>query len=209
MENNILQIIYLIASVTFIAGLKFLGNPATARKGNLMAAFGMVIAIFGTIFLYTTETGVHLHNLGFIFAALAVGTVVGWIVAKKVQMTAMPEMVSLFNGMGGACAMLISLIEFQHINEKSPIIILAGLIIGSISFLQEVQAQTTLEMHSAFLGLDLIRLQPLPTVLFQLTSLQSLNMQMRARILFKLQLIYMVHALLKYRQLPMLGMLLV
>ncbi len=142
MQQHILQIIYLIASVTFIAGLKFLGNPATARKGNLMAAFGMVIAIFGTIFLYTNEAGEHLHNLGFIFGALLVGTVVGWIVAKKVQMTAMPEMVSLFNGMGGACAMLISIIEFKHLGETDLsaisagylLTIVLGLIIGSVSF---------------------------------------------------------------------------
>ena len=142
MENNILQIIYLIGSVTFILGLKFLGNPATARKGNLMAAFGMIISIFGTIFLYTTEAGAHLHNLGFIFGALLVGTVVGWLIAKKVQMTAMPEMVSLFNGMGGACAMLISVIEFKHLSETDMslvepshlLIILLGLIIGSVSF---------------------------------------------------------------------------
>lgn len=142
MENNILQIIYLIGSVTFILGLKFLGNPATARKGNLMAAFGMIISIFGTIFLYTTASGAHLHNLSFIFGALIVGTVVGWLIAKKVQMTAMPEMVSLFNGMGGACAMLISVIEFKHLSETDLssvepshlLIILLGLIIGSVSF---------------------------------------------------------------------------
>ena len=142
MQQHILQIIYLIASVTFIGGLKFLGNPATARKGNLIAAFGMVLAIFGTIFLYTTETGEHLHNLGFIFGALIVGTIIGWIVAKKVQMTAMPEMVSLFNGMGGACAMLISVIEFKHLSDTdlslvAPghlLTIVLGLIIGSVSF---------------------------------------------------------------------------
>jgi len=134
MQKYILEIIYLIASVTFIGGLKFLGHPSTARRGNLLAAFGMVLAIFGTIFLYQTEQGQSLKNLPLIFLALAVGTLFGFLAAKKVQMTAMPEMVSLFNGMGGACAMLISLIEFQHINEKSPIIILAGLIIGSISF---------------------------------------------------------------------------
>ncbi len=142
MENQILQIIYLIGSVTFILGLKFLGNPATARKGNLMAAFGMIISIFGTIFLYTTEAGAHLKNLEFIFGALIVGTVVGWMIAKKVQMTAMPEMVSLFNGMGGACAMLISVIEFKHLSETDMslvepthlLIILLGLIIGSVSF---------------------------------------------------------------------------
>jgi NAD/NADP transhydrogenase beta subunit len=120
MENNILQLIYLLASITFIVGLKFLGNPATARKGNLIAAFGMGIAIFGTIFLYKNpENGAGLHNLIFIFAALAIGTVLGFIAAKKVQMTAMPEMVSLFNGMGGACAMLISIIEFRHLTSTN------------------------------------------------------------------------------------------
>jgi NAD(P) transhydrogenase subunit beta len=139
MENNILQIIYLIASVTFILGLKFLGNPATARKGNLIAAFGMGIAIFGTIFLYTDGAGNHLKNLPFIFGGLLVGTIVGWMAAKKVQMTAMPEMVSLFNGMGGACAMLISIIEFQHLQSTFAetgklLIIILGMIIGSVSF---------------------------------------------------------------------------
>ena len=143
MQAHILQISYLIASVTFILGLKFLGNPATARKGNLIAAFGMGLAIFTTIFLYTDSAGNHLRNLPFIFAGLLVGTIVGWLAAKKVQMTAMPEMVSLFNGMGGACAMLISIIEFQHITQSVNQItvplgelatIIIGMIIGSVSF---------------------------------------------------------------------------
>jgi len=143
MQAHILQISYLIASVTFILGLKFLGNPATARKGNLIAAFGMGLAIFATIFLYTDSVGNHLRNLPFIFAGLLVGTIVGWLAAKKVQMTAMPEMVSLFNGMGGACAMLISIIEFQHItqsvNQTTVAVgelatIIIGMIIGSVSF---------------------------------------------------------------------------
>ncbi|MDP1728558.1 MAG: NAD(P)(+) transhydrogenase (Re/Si-specific) subunit beta [Bacteroidota bacterium] len=146
MQEHILQIVYLIASITFIVGLKFLGNPATARRGNLIAAFGMGMAIFGTIFLFTTKEGNHLGNLGFIFVALIIGTIIGWMVAKKVKMTAMPEMVSLFNGMGGACAMLISVIEFQHLahmgnSSLAPenitghmLAIMLGLIIGSVSF---------------------------------------------------------------------------
>jgi NAD(P) transhydrogenase subunit beta len=78
-----------------------------------------------------------------IFGGLLVGTVFGWLAAKKVQMTAMPEMVSLFNGMGGACAMLISIIEFQHIThgaQQIPVAIgelatiIIGMIIGSVSF---------------------------------------------------------------------------
>jgi H+-translocating NAD(P) transhydrogenase subunit beta len=99
MELNILTVCYLIASITFILGLKMLSNPATARRGNLIAAFGMTLAIFGTIFLYKDETGSRLHNYAWIFVAIIIGTVVGTLMAKKVKMTAMPEMVSLFNGM--------------------------------------------------------------------------------------------------------------
>ena len=104
MQLNILTICYLIGSVTFILGLKMLSNPLTARKGNLIAAGGMTIAILGTIFLYETEDGQGLHNYLWIFSGLIIGAVIGTLAAKKVKMTAMPEMVSLFNGMGGACA---------------------------------------------------------------------------------------------------------
>lgn len=137
MAINILTLCYLIASVTFILGLKMLSNPASARKGNLVAAAGMAIAIFGTIFLYE-ENGQRLGNYIWIFAGLVIGTVVGTLAAKKVKMTAMPEMVSLFNGMGGACAMLISIVEFNHLESleesHSLLIILLGLVIGSVSF---------------------------------------------------------------------------
>jgi len=149
MEFNILTLCYLIASVTFILGLKMLSSPASARKGNLVAAFGMTVAIFATIFLYE-DNGEKLHNYAWIFAGLLVGTVAGTLAAKKVKMTAMPEMVSLFNGMGGACAALISAAEFYHIykaHQGSPetpfaelatvghyITIVAGAIIGTISY---------------------------------------------------------------------------
>ena len=88
-----------------------LSNPATARKGNLVAAAGMAIAIFATVFLYKDEEGNSLHNYGWIFGGLILGSIIGTLAAKKVKMTAMPEMVSLFNGMGGACAALISAAE--------------------------------------------------------------------------------------------------
>jgi NAD(P) transhydrogenase subunit beta len=158
MELNILTLCYLIGSVTFIIGLKMLSNPATARKGNLIAAAGMTIAIFGTIFLYRDEGGNKLGNYGWIFGGIAIGTIIGTLAAKKVKMTAMPEMVSLFNGMGGACAALISVVEFDHISgifsegwtvypplsdlgqSVYPVsaghilIIVLGLVIGSVSF---------------------------------------------------------------------------
>jgi H+-translocating NAD(P) transhydrogenase subunit beta len=145
MSINILTLCYLFASVTFILGLKMLSNPAAARKGNLIAAGGMTLAIFATIFLYEQD-GVKLGNYTWIFAGLAIGAIVGTLAAKKVKMTAMPEMVSLFNGMGGACAALISLVEFNHLSHEIQLtgisgghtgkilIIVLGLIIGSVSF---------------------------------------------------------------------------
>src|SRR5204862_2760145 len=145
MELNILTVCYLVASVTFILGLKMLSNPASARKGNLVAAAGMTIAIIGTIFLYE-EDGQKLGNYGWIFGGLLIGGIVGTLAAKKVKMTAMPEMVSLFNGMGGACAALISIAEFSHLLREieqggnagehtgKVLIIALGLIIGSVFF---------------------------------------------------------------------------
>jgi len=150
MSQYILTFCYLVASVTFIIGLKMLSNPASARKGNLVAAAGMAIAILGTIFLYRdAETGAYLHNYVWIFGGLIIGGVIGTLAARKVKMTAMPEMVSLFNGMGGACAALISLVEFNHLSEviasmpegeslaafrPTVLIIALGLLIGSVSF---------------------------------------------------------------------------
>src|SRR5258706_9956986 len=119
MEINILTLCYLIGSVTFILGLKMLSNPATARRGNLIAAAGMTIAVLGTIFLYKDDEGNRLHNYGWIFAGILIGAIIGTLSAKKVKMTAMPEMVSLFNGMGGACAALISVVEFNHLYNSS------------------------------------------------------------------------------------------
>jgi len=140
MSLNLLTFCYLIASVTFIVGLKMLSHPASARKGNLVAAAGMALAILGTIFLYEDE-GVKLGNHLWIFAGLLIGSVIGTLAAKKVKMTAMPEMVSMFNGMGGACAALIGIVEYNHLQHHGIVapkgmmlIIVLGLIIGSISF---------------------------------------------------------------------------
>lgn len=153
MELNLLTFLYLIASITFIVGLKMLSHPATARNGNRVAAIGMTLAILGTIFLYE-EDGARLGNYAWIFGGILIGTITGTLAAKRVKMTAMPEMVSLFNGMGGACAALISLVEFDHLAHMDPmmagvllmsaggasavkgflLIIVLGLIIGSVSF---------------------------------------------------------------------------
>ncbi|MDX1828255.1 MAG: NAD(P)(+) transhydrogenase (Re/Si-specific) subunit beta [Lutibacter sp.] len=129
-----LEFIYLIASITYIVGLKMLGHPETARRGNLIAAAGMTLAIFGTLFLYQGEVPIIIYVL--IAIAIIIGTIAGWLIAKKVDMTKMPELVSLFNGMGGASAALIGLIEFHHNlgNQLNILTIVAGMIIGSVSF---------------------------------------------------------------------------
>ncbi|MGA3015105.1 MAG: NAD(P)(+) transhydrogenase (Re/Si-specific) subunit beta [Bacteroidales bacterium] len=147
---SILEISYLLASVLFILGLKKLSHPDTARNGNLWAAAGMTLAILCTILFQKSEVAEGqfegIHNIPFILIALVIGSFVGWFAAKKVKMTAMPQMVSLFNGMGGACAALISMMEFPKmqtalsataatnmLNGES-LAILLGLMIGGVSF---------------------------------------------------------------------------
>ncbi len=143
--DSILEIIYIIASVLFIFGLKMLSNPGTARKGNLWAAFGMGLAIVGTILFHKNSEGHGIGNIPWILGAIVIGTVIGWGVAVKVKMTAMPQLVSLFNGMGGGAAALISLMEFPHLAAGTAegtynmfsgqvLAILIGLMIGSVSF---------------------------------------------------------------------------
>ena len=133
-QSILLEILYLIGSVTFILGLKMMGKPYTARKGNTYAAIGMTLAIAGTIFLHDGPIAPIIYIL--LFAGFAIGGITGWMIAKKVKMTAMPQLVSLFNGMGGACAALISIMEFHvHVGDmKSIMMVMSGLIIGSISF---------------------------------------------------------------------------
>jgi H+-translocating NAD(P) transhydrogenase subunit beta len=189
MNLSVLTICYLIGSVTFILGLKMLSNPASARKGNLVAAAGMTIAILGTIFLYTDEDGRRLHNYAWIFGGIIAGGIVGTMAAKKVKMTAMPEMVSLFNGMGGLCAALISIVEFDHLMHavsanptlsgieddaftRIPagqlLIILLGLIIGSVSFAGSIIAWGKLNgkiKDFAFRGQHIVNLLLLSVIL--------------------------------------------
>ena len=185
MVINILTICYLIGSVTFILGLKMLSNPATARRGNLIAAGGMALAILGTIFLYKDDDGNRLHNYGWIFGGIAIGAVIGTLAAKKVKMTAMPEMVSMFNGMGGACAALISAAEFYHIYQTNksldsalfsdvvPVLhyvtIVAGAVIGTVSYTGSIIAWGKLNgrvKDFSFKGQHIVNLMVLGLVIF-------------------------------------------
>ncbi len=149
--NSILEICYIAASITFILGLKMLSSPDKARKGNLYAAYGMGLAIVATILFKEEFSSEKTLNYVLIFAGLLVGTLIGTRMALKVKMTAMPQMVSFFNGMGGACAAVISLVEFDHLMHTGEfdlgliIVIVLGLIIGSVSFSGSIIAYGKLE----------------------------------------------------------------
>ncbi len=151
--SAILKICYLLGSLSFIVGLKMLSRPDTAKRGNLYAGIGMLIAIVGTILFHENTNHVtgevsRIGNLTYIFAAILIGTIVGYFIAMRVKMTAMPQMVSLFNGMGGACAALIGLVEMNTHHPElfgERFIIFASLMIGSVSFAGSMVAYGKLE----------------------------------------------------------------
>jgi NAD(P) transhydrogenase subunit beta len=132
----ILELSYLLAAVFFVVGLKLLSHPDTARKGNLWAAGGMLLAIITTILFHKDSSGqgIKLVNILIILAVIAIGSVLGAVVARKVKMTAMPQLVSFLNATGGAASALVALIEFSNPANKSTLVTLLGLVIGSIAF---------------------------------------------------------------------------
>jgi NAD(P) transhydrogenase subunit beta len=141
--TSILEITYVVASVLFIIGLKMLSHPLKARRGNVLAAFGMGLAIVATI-IFHQKNNEPIRNIHLVLSAIVIGTIIGWLIAKRVKMTAMPQLVSFFNGMGGAAAALISLMEFPHITHEliartgmangQVLAILLGLMIGTVSW---------------------------------------------------------------------------
>src|SRR5687767_11666963 len=125
---------YFVAAVLFILGIKRMASPVTARKGIVQAGWGMVIATVAT-FAITRE-----HNLLWILAALAVGILPAWISGKRVAMTSMPQMVALYNGMGGGSAAAIGAVELLRYsaaggapNTSTLVLALIGALIGSVS----------------------------------------------------------------------------
>jgi H+-translocating NAD(P) transhydrogenase subunit beta len=136
---------YLIAAVLFVIGLKMLANPTTARRGNQLAAGGMALAIVATLFSRQLEIDGSLDpvNIVLIVVGLAVGAVISALPSRRVAMTSMPQMVAIFNGMGGATVALVSVAEYTGHTGYSRAIVLSivlGVIIGSLSFSGSVVA---------------------------------------------------------------------
>jgi NAD(P) transhydrogenase subunit beta len=131
---------YIAASVLFILGLKLLGKQATARNGNLLSAVGMLIAIVATLLV----SGLHYQ---WIVLGLLVGTAIGGVAAQRVQMTAMPEMVALFNGAGGLSSLLVGWVEY-HNHPAEPVAttlpIFLAVLIGGVTLTGSVLAYAKL-----------------------------------------------------------------
>jgi proton-translocating NAD(P)+ transhydrogenase subunit beta len=131
-DPDLIRVLYILAFICFILGLHFLNHPRTAKRGNAIAAVGMALAVVATLLIESVGT------YGLIALGIAIGTAVGVPAARQVKMTAMPQMVALFNGVGGGAVALISWAEFRSSGGDLPsetlIPILLAAIIGSISF---------------------------------------------------------------------------
>src|SRR3954447_19737218 len=130
-RSDVIELLYIVAFSLFIVGLQNLRGPRTAVRGNQIAAVGMAIAVVATLL----QRGVGDWIL--IALGVAIGTAIGVPAARSVRMTAMPQMVALFNGVGGGAVALISIVEFRQPGDlelRSLIPILFAAIIGSISF---------------------------------------------------------------------------
>ena len=128
--QDAINAVYVVAVIVFILGLRAMSSPATARRGILYAGVAMLLAVVVTFF------SPGLSNFVFIFVGVAVGGLAGWYWARVVQMTAMPQMVAVFNGMGGGAAAAIAAVTLLLGlgNRTTAGLSLAGAVIGSISF---------------------------------------------------------------------------
>jgi NAD(P) transhydrogenase subunit beta len=135
-RDDAIRLAYLVAAVLFILGLKFLSTPRTARRGNVVAAVGMLVAIVATL------CDERVVSYLWIAIGIAVGTVIGAVAAQRVKMTAMPQMVALFNGVGGGAAALIAASEYHvaadagvdSLDAKIAVSIMFSAVVGAISF---------------------------------------------------------------------------
>jgi len=118
MNNNLYSLIGLVAAVCFILALKGLSSPKGARRGNIIGAIGATIATV-VVFFYNDPAEGGLKNLPLILIAILVGVIVGVPAARKVQMTAMPQLVALFNGVGGGAAALVAIVEYLYLGDKA------------------------------------------------------------------------------------------
>ena len=145
MNTFIIDLSYLVGAVAFVWGLRQLSSPDTAKSGNRLAGIGMGIAILATI-IRPIDSGDN--NLPWIMGGAIVGGIIGFLAAKRVKMTAMPQMVSIFNGLGGACAVFLALAEMianPDMDTGFLTIAVFTLLIGGVAFTGSLLAYAKLE----------------------------------------------------------------
>ncbi len=149
-DPQFIDILYLVAAALFIVGLRRLGSPRTARSGNTVAGVGMAIGLGATLLI----EGFDYDGVGFalIVVGVLIGTVAGVVSARAVKMTAMPQMVAFFNGLGGGCVALISMAEYQSFlnlgiepSTTTLVGIALGSLIGAVSFTGSIVAFAKLQ----------------------------------------------------------------
>lgn len=172
----LIKALYLLGTILFIYGIKNMKHPDTARRGNIIGAVGMAIGILVILFMPIHGAKNPIGSLFVVIIALALGSVVGYMASVKVKLTAMPEMVSLFNGFGGGCSMLIGFTEMYKVSQGSSVTTVAGVVtgvfaifVGSITLSGSVVAWGKL---SGFLR-DKIRL-PFPQIINLLVLLVNI-----------------------------------
>ncbi len=130
MQDNLINVAYIIAAILFIMGIKMLGSASTAVRGNRISSLGMLLAVVVTLL----RSGLDYQ---FIILGLIVGGIIGFIAAKRVQMTGMPELVALFNGFGGMASLLVGWSEFEkslEFNWFLYLVVCIAILIGGITF---------------------------------------------------------------------------
>ena len=137
MSSEWIDVGYLFAAICFILSLRLMNSPITARKGNWLAMGGMAVALVATMF----HPGIRKENLLYIAITVAIGAVIAVVSSKKIQMTAIPQMVALLNGLGGGAVALVALFEFLHASQSGVtpepiqrVTTVLSAIIGAISF---------------------------------------------------------------------------
>ncbi len=167
--TTLFVIIGALAAASFVIGLHFMNSPATARNGNLISAVGMTVAVITTfVYLLLSECpqescavgGLSAPALIIIIGGFAVGGAAGLVLARRVAMTAMPQLVSLFNAVGGGAAAIVAIFDYLHIvggpdeTVSTTIFVILGVLIGSVTFSGSIIASGKLQ--------GLIRGQPIP-----------------------------------------------
>lgn len=146
--HTTIEIGYLLATLSFIGGLKFMSSPKRAKTGNLIAALGMVLAV--VLSFISGMTGVVPGiNIIILLTAILAGTFIGRRMASRVAMTEMPQMVSIFNATGGGCAMLLGLVEGNQpgtelVSVGNQVLLIAGMATGAIAFTGSILAERKL-----------------------------------------------------------------